>query len=80
MADEKKMATEIDDTEVEQIAGGGGVYSGHLIITGLTPKCGSFEAGSNFYNRKILAVSNTCGACSHMMYCDGWHVCDARSN
>lgn len=80
MSEEKKVVKEIDDTEVEQIAGGGGVYEGHLIITGLTGACGQFEPGSNFYNRKILAISNTCGACVHMEYCDGWHVCNCRNN
>lgn len=79
MTDEKKVM-EIEEADVEQIAGGGGVIEGHLIITGITGKCGQYEPGSNFYNRKILAISNTCGACQHMMKCQGWHVCAVRKD
>lgn len=77
MAEEKKVV-EIEDTEVEKVAGGY-QYCGCMITTGISPKCGRFEPGANFYNRKIMALSNTCGACKHLTYSDGWNVCAVRT-
>ncbi|MDC7291695.1 hypothetical protein NXH76_28380 [Blautia schinkii] len=77
---EDKRVTEISDAELQSVDGGAAVYNGHRITTGITGACGDYSPGSNFYNRKILAVNNTCGACTHMMSEDGWHLCGLHSD
>lgn len=79
---EEKKAVELSEQELESVDGGAGAYNGHRIITGITSAkgCPAYEPGSNFYNRKILAVSGTCGACKNMMTEDGWHLCGARAD
>ncbi len=72
---EEKKAMELTDEELQSVDGGRAAYGGHRIVTGITKACGDYAPGSNFYNRKILAVSGTCGACSHLMKEDGWHLC-----
>ena len=79
---EEKKAVELTEMELESVDGGSGTYNGHRITTGITSAkgCPCYEPASNFYNRKILAVGSTCGACRHMMTEDGWHLCDARND
>ena len=73
---EEKKVTEIDDAQVEGINGGFfGAYCGHGITTAFG-KCSNYTPGQNFFNKKVMAIKGTCGACVHMMNIDGWHVCD----
>lgn len=68
--------TELNEADVQQVAGGK-KYGEQEIITAFGRACNKYEAGPNFYNKKIIAIGGTCGACCHMSYCDGWHVCAA---
>ena len=72
--EENKM-TELAEEELQSVDGGSAVYNGHRIVTGITKACGDYHAWSNFYNKKVLAVKGTCGACEHFMKEDGWHLC-----
>lgn len=78
---EEKKAVELTDAEIQSVDGGSGVFNGHGIVTGISSAkgCPYYEAGSNFYNKKVLGISNTCGACKHMITETGWHLCDARN-
>lgn len=73
--EEEKKVTEIDDKLVEDVTGGeDGIYCNHQIITAFG-KCGNYCAGQNFFNKRVIGIGGTCGACKHMTYMDGWHVC-----
>ncbi|QNM05338.1 hypothetical protein [Qiania dongpingensis] len=78
MSEEKKF-TELSEEATESVDGGtAGVYCGKRIITAFGKACGDYSPGRNFFNQRVIAISGTCGACRHMVRCDGWHVCDAR--
>lgn len=79
MSEENKVV-ELGEEELQAVDGGSATYSGHRIITGISKACGDYDAGWNFYNDKILAVKGTCGACTHMMKQDGWHLCDLHKD
>ena len=78
---EEKKAVELTEEEIQSVDGGSGVYNGHRIITGISSAkgCPYYEAGSNFYNKKVMGISKTCGACVHMITESGWHLCEARN-
>ena len=46
-------------------------------VTPYTP--GEQPHGSNFYNKKVMGISKTCGACVQMITESGWHLCEARN-
>ena len=80
--EEKKMPTELSEMELESVDGGAAVHNGHRITTALTSakNCPYYDPGSNFYNLKLLAFKNTCGACTKLMKDDSWHVCSVRND
>ena len=39
----------------------------------------SVDGGSGVYNKKVMGISKTCGACVHMITESGWHLCEARN-
>lgn len=77
---EENKVTEIADEELQSVDGGAAVYNGHRIVTGITKACESYDPYSNFYNKKVLAIAGTCGACRHFMKEDGWHLCGVHAD
>lgn len=77
--DEVKKPAELEEGVFESVTGGAGVYAGMRITTALS-KCGNYSKGSNYWNRKVMGISNTCGMCSHFCTKDGWQLCDVPNN
>lgn len=77
--DEELDALEIPEADQKSIDGGAAYYGQHKIVTAITSKCGNYERGDNFYNKKIMALSGTCARCKHFTTKDGWQICGLES-